>query len=185
MGVVSRTSNPPTTESDTDQSTKAPISTVIFENLGLNTVKVMAKFLNIAKQLDEAEISVLELFQLCASTLFFTNSVVNFQHASKVVKDAQRARLKEMQKQLPGEIQEIDSDQQISRGGTGETHGDGVSIRKYDGLMESHNWHTGFTGNSIHETQASNMHTAQPAYFINKSGGRVAVMAEQAAIATA
>lgn len=124
--------------------------------MGVNGIGIGVNTFNVATQLKEGDVPVLAIFQLAASTLFFTNSVVNFQHASSIIKDAQKSHLANVRNQLSEEVQRVEFDRQIlqdrqdnlPKGKTGEMHGAEVTIGRLNELMQNPDWKMTFGGDN-------------------------------------
>ncbi|KAE9551734.1 hypothetical protein FO519_005045 [Halicephalobus sp. NKZ332] len=189
MAGVSYASRAAMTGSHVGQSMRIVINTAIFGNLGINAVGIVANVVNVVERFESGDVPVLELFQLSASILFFTNSVVNIQYASSIIKDVQKARLSEIRNQLSDDTQRLNFDRQIlhdrydnlPKGKTGEMHGAEVTIGRLDRLMQNSNWQEAFGGNNISGSVSAQRHALQPTHFANG----VDIVIEEAAIARA
>uniref|UniRef100_A0AC34FCH5 ZZ-type domain-containing protein n=1 Tax=Panagrolaimus sp. ES5 TaxID=591445 RepID=A0AC34FCH5_9BILA len=173
------------------QATRIAINAALVGSLTTNYIGIVANVINIVERFKSGEVPALEIFQLTASVLFFTNTLLTIQTAGDIVKNAQKAQLEATRNQLT-DLQKVNFDLQVikdqdaardagaTRRGQVERRGAQITIGRLNDLMTNTNWQDYF-GNTNNVGNAALKHTAQPTHLSNGAG----VVMENQAIAQA
>uniref|UniRef100_A0A914XUW8 DUF4781 domain-containing protein n=1 Tax=Panagrolaimus superbus TaxID=310955 RepID=A0A914XUW8_9BILA len=160
------------------QSMRIAINTAIIGSVTTNGFAIATGIFNVVDRFGQGDVPVLELFQLTASILFFTNTAVSMKMASTLVKNAQRAKLGNTRTLLHTDDQKLNFDMKILTdrnkalaGGnvkTGEMHGAEVTIARLNKLMVNSNWQNDFGHSNI--GVSAQRHTSHPTHLANNAG---------------